>query len=174
MRQVHEQVVRGEGSRPARRVGGQVGGSPDRPSHRREVPRPDGHSPCPDAQARLVVRRDFTLIIPAFNEAPVIPDLVKELRAAFERHQLDGEVILLDDGSTDGTADLAEAQTRDWDRFRVLRHRTNLGKTEAMLTAAEAAEEELLVLFDADLQHTPDEIPRFLEQLDGGWDVRSL
>lgn len=117
------------------------------------------------------MRRDFTLIVPAFNEAPVIPDLVKELRAAFERHQLDGEVILLDDGSTDDTGDLAEAQTSDWDRFRVLRHRTNLGKTEAILTAAEAAEEELLVLFDADLQHTPDEIPRFLAQLDEGWDV---
>jgi glycosyltransferase involved in cell wall biosynthesis len=117
------------------------------------------------------VRRDFTLIIPAFNEAPVVPDLVKELRAAFERHQLDGDVILLDDGSTDGTGDLAEAQTHDWGRFRVLRHRTNRGKTEAILSAAEAAEEELLVLFDADLQHTPDEIPRFLEQLDGGWDV---
>ncbi len=117
------------------------------------------------------MRRDFTLIIPAFNEAPVVPDLVKELRAAFERHQLDGDVILLDDGSTDGTGDLAEAQTHDWGRFRVLRHRTNRGKTEAILSAAEAAEEELLVLFDADLQHTPDEIPRFLEQLDGGWDV---
>ena len=117
------------------------------------------------------MRRDFTLIVPAFNEAPVIPDLVKELRAAFERYELDGEVILLDDGSTDGTGDLAEAETRDWDRFRVLRHRTNLGKTEAMLTAAEAAQEDLLVLFDADLQHTPDEIPRFLAQLDEGWDI---
>jgi len=117
------------------------------------------------------VRRDFSLIVPAFNEAPVIPDLVRELKTAFERHELDGEVLLVDDGSTDGTADLAEKEGAGWERFRVLRHKMNRGKTEAMLTAAEAASEPLLVLFDADLQHTPDEIPRFLARLDEGWDI---
>lgn len=117
------------------------------------------------------MRRDFSLIVPAFNEAPVIPDLVRELKTAFERHELDGEVLLVDDGSTDGTADLAEREGAGWERFRVLRHKLNRGKTEAMLTAAEAASEPLLVLFDADLQHTPDEIPRFLARLDEGWDI---
>lgn len=117
------------------------------------------------------MRRDFSLIVPAFNEAPVIPDLVRELKTAFERHELDGEVLLVDDGSTDGTADLAEKEGAGWERFRVLRHKLNRGKTEAMLTAAEAASEPLLVLFDADLQHTPDEIPRFLARLDEGWDI---
>ena len=117
------------------------------------------------------MRRDFSLIVPAFNEAPVIPDLVRELKAAFERHGLDGEVLLVDDGSTDGTAELAEREGAGWDRFHVLRHKMNRGKTEAMLTAADAASEPLLVLFDADLQHTPDEIPRFLERLDEGWDI---
>lgn len=117
------------------------------------------------------MRRDFSLIVPAFNEAPVIPDLVRELKTAFERHELDGEVLLVDDGSTDGTADLAEREGAGWERFRVLRHKMNRGKTEAMLTAAEAASEPLLVLFDADLQHTPDEIPRFLARLDEGWDI---
>jgi glycosyltransferase involved in cell wall biosynthesis len=116
-------------------------------------------------------RSDFTVVVPAYNEAPVIPDLVRELRAAFDRHGLDGEVILVDDGSDDGTASLAEQEASDWPRFRVLRHRMNRGKTEAMVTASEVAEEELLVLFDADLQHTPDEIPRFLAKLDEGFDI---
>jgi len=106
-----------------------------------------------------------------FDEAPVIPDLVRELRAAFDRHGLDGEVLLVDDGSTDGTGELAEAEARGWDRFRVLRHERNQGKTEAIVTAARAAEEDLLVLFDADLQHSPDDIPRFLAKLDEGWDI---
>jgi len=119
----------------------------------------------------LALRRDFTVVVPAFNEAPVIPDLVRELRASFDRHGLDGEVILVDDGSTDGTAGLAEREASDWDRFRVVRHKINLGKTEAIQTAAAVAAEPLLVLFDADLQHTPDEIPRFLEKLDEGWDI---
>lgn len=111
------------------------------------------------------------MIIPAFDEAEVIPDLVRELRASFERHDLDGEVVLVDDGSTDDTAALAEKESAGWTRFRVVRHGANRGKTEAMLTGADAATEGLLVLFDADLQHTPDEIPRFLEKLDEGWDI---
>ena len=116
-------------------------------------------------------RHDFAVVIPAFNEAQVVPALVKELRAAFEAHDLDGEILLVDDGSTDGTGDLAEQEARGWENFRVLRHRTNQGKTEAMVTAAEATEKAVLVLFDADLQHTPDEIPRFLDKLDEGWDI---
>ena len=115
--------------------------------------------------------RDFTVVVPAFNETPMIPDLVRELRATFERHGLEGEVILVDDGSTDGTADLAEAEALDWPEFQVLRHPTNLGKTEALVTAAASASGRYIVLFDADLQHTPDEIPRFLEKLDEGWDI---
>ena len=111
------------------------------------------------------------VVVPAFNEAPVVPALVRELRTAFDRHRLDGEVILVDDGSDDGTAELAEREAAGWERFRVLRHHRNLGKTEAIVTAAESTEEPNLVLFDADLQHVPDEIPRFLEKLDEGWDI---
>lgn len=116
-------------------------------------------------------RGDFTVVIPAYNEAPVVPDLVRELRESFERYGLDGEVILVDDGSTDGTGDLAEEHARDWGRFRVVRHTTNQGKTEALVSAAAVSTEETLVLFDADLQHSPDDIPRFLEKLDEGWDI---
>ena len=116
-------------------------------------------------------RSDFAVIVPAFNEAPVIHDLVRELRAAFERHGLDGDVILVDDGSTDGTGDIAEKAANGWNRFRVIRHRMNRGKTEAMVTAADATERGTLVLFDADLQHSPDDIPRFLDKLDEGWDI---
>jgi glycosyltransferase involved in cell wall biosynthesis len=76
----------------------------------------------------------------------------------------------VDDGSTDDTAAVAEREA-GMGRFRVLRHGSNLGKTEAMLTAAAATERTYLVLFDADLQHLPDEIPRFLAKLEEGWDI---
>lgn len=117
------------------------------------------------------MRRDFAVIVPAYNEAPVIPDLVRQLRTIFQDLKLDGEVILLDDGSDDGTGELAEREGEGWKNLRVLRHRTNLGKTEALVTAAEATDRTYVVLFDADLQHLPEEIPRFLAKLQEGWDM---
>jgi glycosyltransferase involved in cell wall biosynthesis len=119
------------------------------------------------------MRTDFAVVIPAFNEVEMVPDLVRELRATFDRHGLEGEVILVDDGSTDGTADRVQAEidALGWENFRVLRHRANQGKTEAMVTAAWATRRRYLVLFDADLQHSPEEIPRFLERLQEGWDI---
>jgi len=111
------------------------------------------------------------VIVPAFNEAAVVPDLVRELKASFERHQLAGDVILVDDGSTDGTGDIAEREADGWTRLRVLRHSSNRGKTEAMVTAAEHTSHSCVVLFDADLQHSTEDIPRFLDKLDEGWDI---
>lgn len=117
------------------------------------------------------VRREFSVVIPAYNEVENMPALFRALRVTFERHQLEGELILVDDGSTDGTLDAAAREARDWPRVKLLRHRRNLGKTEAMVTGAEAAATGNLVLFDADLQHSPEEIPRFLAKLAEGWDI---
>ena len=126
-----------------------------------------------EAAVRLTAeaRRDFAVVIPAFNEAPVVPALISELRETFERYELSGEVLFVDDGSTDGTADLVEKQASGWPLLKVVRHPTNLGKTEAMMTAARSTERTYLVLFDADLQHLPDQIPRFLEKLQDGLDI---
>lgn len=116
-------------------------------------------------------RRDFALIVPAFDEAPVIRDLVREVRSAFQRYGLAGQVVIVDDGSTDGTAEIALDEAKGWPHLKVLRHRTNLGKTEALLTGAAVADRSWLILFDADLQHLPDEIPRFLAKATEGWDM---
>lgn len=117
------------------------------------------------------MRHDFAVVVPAYNEAPVVVELVRELRDGFEAFGLSGEVILVDDGSTDGTGDIATRESAGWDDFKVFRHRANLGKTEALLTAAAHTKKTWLVLFDADLQHRPDEIPRFLAKLQEGWDI---
>jgi len=128
---------------------------------------------APEAAGSLSpeMRRDFAVIVPAYNEAPVIPELIRGLKKAFQEFELEGEVILVDDGSDDGTGELAEREGEGWAKLRVLRHRTNLGKTEALVTAAEATDRAYLVLFDADLQHLPEEIPRFLAKLQEGWDL---
>ena len=118
-----------------------------------------------------VMRRDFAVVIPAYNEAEMVPELGGELRRAFREYDLHGEVILVDDGSSDGTGELVEREAAGWEPLRVVRHRTNLGKTEAMVTASEATDRTYLILFDADLQHVPDEFPRYLAKLQEGWDI---
>jgi glycosyltransferase involved in cell wall biosynthesis len=103
-----------------------------------------------------------------------MPDLFREMAGVLRRDDLDAEVVLVDDGSSDGTLEAARNAAREAgleERVRLLRHRRNRGKTEAMLTAARAASGDFLVLFDADLQHAPEEIPRFVEQLERGFDV---
>jgi len=116
---------------------------------------------------------EVSTIVPAYNEAEVMPELFSELADTLRRHSLDAEVVLVDDGSDDGTYEAAEkaAARSGLPRVRLLRHRNNRGKTEAMVTAAREADGELLVLFDADLQHSTEEIPRFVEALQDGSDV---
>jgi glycosyltransferase involved in cell wall biosynthesis len=128
-------------------------------------------SPTPLPALSATARRDFAVVVPAYNEIENVGDLVRELRATFERYGLEGEVLIVDDGSTDGTGDAARSEARGWPRLRVLEHRRNFGKTEALVTAAAATSARWLVLFDADLQHMPDEIPRYLAKLDEGWDI---
>jgi glycosyltransferase involved in cell wall biosynthesis len=66
------------------------------------VPEGSRRPRVPDA-----LRADFAVLVPAYNEVENVPDLFRELRESFARHGLAGEVILVDDGSTDGTADRA-------------------------------------------------------------------
>ena len=98
-------------------------------------PAPD-RPPAPAAPAR---RADFAVLVPALDERANVDRLYDALAEAFRRHALDGEVVLVDDGSSDGTyAAAVAAAARVGLRGRVLRHRANRGKTQALLTAAAA------------------------------------
>lgn len=130
---------------------------------------PDLSSP----PAPTAARPDLSVVVPAYDEAENMPDLFAELAKTFRSHDLEAEVVLVDDGSTDGTLESARAAAgaAGLEAVKLLRHRRNRGKTEALLTAARAADGELLVLFDADLQHSTEEIPRFAQKLEEGFDV---
>ncbi len=118
-----------------------------------------------------VKRPDVTVLVPAFNERENIPELAGELCAMFDRHSLAGEIVLVDDGSTDGTWEAAREIAEAEPRLRVLRHRANLGKAEAMATGNAHARADRVVLYDADMQHAVEDIPRFLARMDEGYDI---
>ncbi|HUF89552.1 MAG TPA: glycosyltransferase [Gemmatimonadota bacterium] len=117
-------------------------------------------------------RSDFAVIIPAYDEVENVPALFEALAATWREHGLTGEVVLVDDGSADGTAEAAHEAAEGFPGpVRIRRHARNRGKTEALVTGASATRRRWLVLFDADLQHSTEEIPRFLDRLGEGYDV---
>lgn len=108
-----------------------------------------------------VSQPDVAVVIPAFNEATVIAETVAAVRDRF------GLVILVDDGSTDGTADAARAVGAS-----VVRHAVNLGQGAALSTGIMAAltlpHAEYIVTFDADGQHRPEDAEALVDRVRQG------
>ncbi len=109
-----------------------------------------------------------SVIVPAFNEAENINPLVEALSKALSN---DYEVVIVDDGSNDKTYELSNQAAQQYKFLKVVQHRRNLGKTQAIITGANVAEGQYLLVFDADLQYSPSDIPRFVAELDKGADM---
>lgn len=111
----------------------------------------------------------ISVVVPIYNEAPNILPLVDAVRRALsEAHW---ELVLVDDGSTDGTAELAMETARVDDRIRCLRLARNYGQTVAMKAGFDYAHGQIVVSMDGDLQNDPEDIPMLVETLDRGFDL---
>jgi len=110
----------------------------------------------------------ISVVVPAYNEAANVPFLVEEFDKFISSHK-NCEVLLVDDGSDDGTFDVAKKHARAY--LRVIKHKRNLGKTEAIISGVKVAEGEVIVVFDADLQFDPNDIPKLVELIENGADV---
>ncbi|HLF56455.1 MAG TPA: glycosyltransferase family 2 protein [Thermoanaerobaculia bacterium] len=115
----------------------------------------------------------LSLVVPAFNEEENLPELVAEIRSALAPVGLDWELLLVDDGSTDGSPAVMERLRREEPRIRILRHRKNAGQSAALAWGFRAARGTLVATLDADLQNDPADLPRLLAELDRGFDVVS-
>lgn len=104
----------------------------------------------------------ISVIIPAKNEAPSISTVITQIRQLIP----DAEIIVVNDGSSDNTAQLAEAAGA-----QVISHPYSKGNGAAIKTGARAASGDVLVFMDADGQHDPTDIPRLLSGLDDGHDM---
>lgn len=113
----------------------------------------------------------LSIIIPLYNEEESLKQLHQEIDAVSKEHQLDLQIIMIDDGSTDQSWQVVEQLAEKDDRVQGIRFRTNFGKAAALTAGMHAAEGELLMMMDADLQDDPQEIPAMLKQIDAGYDV---
>ncbi|MFZ1627806.1 MAG: glycosyltransferase family 2 protein [Anaerolineae bacterium] len=115
-----------------------------------------------------------SVLVPARNEAENIPILLAKVAKAFDALGLDGraELVLIDDGSTDGTGDVAASQAIAYPFLRLIRHRRNLGLTAALRSGFRAVTGDLIIFLPADLESDPEEdIPKLLNKLAEGYDV---
>lgn len=106
----------------------------------------------------------LSLIIPVYNEARTVKQVLERCRAL----NLDKEIIVVDDGSTDGTREiLAHEDGRD--NVKVLYHDKNRGKGAAIRTGIAACSGDIIVIQDADLEYMPEELPTLIRPIVEGW-----
>jgi glycosyltransferase involved in cell wall biosynthesis len=116
----------------------------------------------------------ISVVVPVYNEEQSLSALHDELDAVFASGAFGpAEFIFVDDGSRDGTWSVLAGLCERDQRVKAIRFRRNFGKAAALVAAFQAARGDLVFTLDADLQDDPAEIPRFLAELSGGFDVIS-
>lgn len=119
---------------------------------------------------------DISIVIPLYNEDESLPELTAWIAKVMAEHGFSYEIWFIDDGSTDSSWAVIEGLKKEYMQVKAVKFRRNYGKSAALNVAFEAAEGDVVITMDADLQDSPDEIPALYrrlkeEQLDiiSGW-----
>ncbi|MBF0614647.1 MAG: glycosyltransferase family 2 protein [Magnetococcales bacterium] len=115
----------------------------------------------------------ISVLIPVYNEEENILPLCQDLKTVMTSMALPYEVILIDDGSQDQSAERLRQIALSDPAFKVIRFRRNFGQTAAIMAGIEHAQGAILIPMDSDRQNDPHDIPRLLEKLQQGYDVVS-
>lgn len=115
-----------------------------------------------------------TIVLPTYNESSTLPLLLPRLGEAVSRARLKGEVIVVDDASPDGTAEIASrlgAQLRETLPVTVIVRPGKAGLASAVLEGVRRSRGDVVVVMDGDLSHPPEIVPRLIEAMAGGADI---
>jgi glycosyltransferase involved in cell wall biosynthesis len=115
----------------------------------------------------------LSIVIPAYNEAESLPELTREIREVCDREKIAFEVIVIDDGSKDGTFDCVLKLAAVDPRIGGAQFRRNCGKAAALSEGFARARGKYVITMDADLQDNPSEIPSLIKMLEDGADLVS-
>ncbi|MBU7026165.1 MAG: glycosyltransferase family 2 protein [Theionarchaea archaeon] len=116
-------------------------------------------------------RKRLSVVVPLYNEEDNVYQVVDDLERMFASSGFDGEIILIDDGSTDRTLEIARQLQKEYSHVNIIPHGTNLGKTAAMITGFQHATGDYVILMDGDGQFLAKDIPKMVEKLKNGFDV---
>jgi glycosyltransferase involved in cell wall biosynthesis len=111
--------------------------------------------------------------VPLYNEEESLEMLITRILEVGNAFDFDYEIILVDDGSTDGTWKKIERFKKDLPHLRAIKFRLNCGQTSAMVAGFDHAKGEIIVTMDGDLQNDPSDIPMLLEKIKEGYDIVS-
>ncbi len=111
-----------------------------------------------------------SIIVPAFNENESLEELCSRIKSVFDELNRPFELIIVDDGSTDGSFEKLESLASNYPNLTVLRHYKNHGKSLALMQGFDEAKGEFAITIDADLQDPPEEIPKLLQELEKGYE----
>jgi glycosyltransferase involved in cell wall biosynthesis len=115
----------------------------------------------------------FSIVVPFFNEQENIPPLYMKLTEVMDGIGEPYELIFVDDGSKDNTFKVLSDIYEHDRRVNIVRLRRNFGQTAALKAGFDFARGEVIISLDGDLQHDPEEIPRFVEKMEEGYDLVS-
>ena len=121
----------------------------------------------------LSEKQIISIVVPLYNERDNVRELVSSISEVMERAEFVYEIIMVDDGSSDGTvAQLVELQST-YQKIRIVQFRRNFGQTAAMAAGFDYARGNIIVPMDGDLQNDPGDIPMMIAKLNEGYDVVS-
>jgi glycosyltransferase involved in cell wall biosynthesis len=115
----------------------------------------------------------ISVLIPVMNEEGNLPELHSRLTTVLTAIGKPWEIVFVDDGSRDSTWNVIRSLEASDEHIVGLRHRRNFGKAEALMNGFQVCRGDLIVTMDGDLQDDPDELPRFIEMIDDGYDLVS-
>jgi glycosyltransferase involved in cell wall biosynthesis len=114
---------------------------------------------------------ELSVLLPAYNEAPNLPEVLEELVTTLNGAGLSFEIIVVDDGSTDDSVDVLRKYTERFPELRWIHFRRNAGKSEALQSGFALCRGRNVALMDADGQDDPAALPKLLDALDDGLDL---
>lgn len=122
-------------------------------------------------ELQVGIKPEISIIVPFFNEEESVEPLCHAIRVALDNLNSEYEILLVDDGSTDGTFRVATELAERDARIKVIKFRKNYGQTPAMSAGIDMALGNVLITMDGDLQNDPADIPLLLGKIEEGYDI---